>query len=160
LALGVGKGDENVMRRAPRDTSEPMLAHRHWALVAAYGALMALAILGSFFIALFWLEMEAARATTISFLTLGLARLWHVFNMRSTRAGLLINDVTTNKFVWGAIALCAVLLIGGAYTPGVADALEIVEPGWDGWALIIGFSLVPLFIVQLVKLAIKAVSRG
>jgi Ca2+-transporting ATPase len=159
LALGVGKGDEDVMRRPPRDTSEPMLAYRHWAVVAAYGALMAGAILGSFFAALFWFEMEPERATTISFLTLGLARLWHVFNMRSARSGLFVNDVTQNRFVWGAIALCAVLLIGGAYTPGVSDALEIVEPGPEGWALIVVASLVPLVLVQLVKLGINLGAR-
>lgn len=153
LALGVGKGDERVMDRPPRDPEEALLTPSHWLGVVCWGALLAATLLGVFFLALFPFGMTDEKAVTISFLTLGFARLWHVFNMRSTLSDLWRNDVTDNPFVWGALVLCAALLLAAVYLPGVSEALEVVEPGWDGWALILGGSLVPLIVGQGVKIA-------
>ena len=49
------------------------------------------------------LGLSQAESVTVSFLTLGFAQLWHVFNMRSKQGGLLVNEVTRNPWVWGAI---------------------------------------------------------
>jgi len=151
LALGVGKGDTSKMQRPPRDSKEPILTRGHWIAIGGYGLLIALSVLAAFAIALTSLEMETDRAVTVSFLTLAFARLWHVFNMRDVESRLVTNDVSRNPFVWGALGLCSALLLAALYLPGISTALRMVPPGTDGWSLIFGMSLVPLFIGQGVK---------
>ena len=151
LALGVGKGDASKMQRPPRDSKEPILTRGHWIAIGGYGLLIALSVLAAFAIALTSLEMETDRAVTVSFLTLAFARLWHVFNMRDVESRLVTNDVSRNPFVWGALGLCSALLLAALYLPGISTALRMVPPGTDGWSLIFGMSLVPLFIGQGVK---------
>jgi Ca2+-transporting ATPase len=88
---------------------------------------------------------------TVSFLTLGFARLWHVFNMRDGGSHPIINDVTRNPFVWGALGLCSALLVAALYLPGISMALHMVPPGRNGWPLIFGMSLLPLVFGQALK---------
>lgn len=56
------------------------------------------------------------------------------------------NEVTSNPFVWGALGLCTALLLAVVYLPGLAGVpkLELAEA--DGWALVLGFSAVPLIV--------------
>jgi Ca2+-transporting ATPase len=96
-------------------------------------------------------EMEEEEAITVSFLTLALAQLWHVFNMRDSGSGIIRNDITTNPFVWGALGLCAGLLILAVYLPGLSSVLKVVDPGKEGSILVIGMSLIPLAVGQILK---------
>jgi Ca2+-transporting ATPase len=86
-------------------------------------------------------------------LTLACAQLWHVFNMRDRESGLFRNPITRNPYVWGALALCVLLLIAAVYVPLLADVLAVVDPGLDGWALVLGMSLIPLALGQALKYA-------
>ncbi len=151
LALGVGEGDPSLMERPPRDPEEPIMTRRHWLAVAGYGLAIALSVLGAFALAIRWLEMAQDRAVTISFLTLAFAQLWHVFNMRDRGSSLLHNDITRNPYVWGALGLCIGLLMVAIYLPGLSNVLQVVDPGVEGWGLIVGASLVPWAIGQISK---------
>ena len=144
LALGFGEGDASVLRRPPREPDEPVLTGRHWRGIAAHSLVMTAAVLAGLAIALGPLGMETAGAVTVSFLVLALAQLFHVFNMAGARAGVAVNDVTRNPWVWGALALCLVLLLGASYLPGPAAVLKIRPPDARGWALVLGLALVPL----------------
>jgi Ca2+-transporting ATPase len=148
LALGVGEGDESTMQRPPRDPSEPVLARRHWLGIAGYGAVFAGAGLGALLWASRGLGLEGDAAVTISFLTLAFAQLWHVFNMRDVHASLFRNDVTRNRYVWGALALCTGLLIAATYVPGVAQVLSLQVPSGAGWGVVAVMSLLPLVVGQ------------
>lgn len=151
LALGVGKGNPAEMRRPPRDPREPILTRQHWYVISGYGILIAVVVLGIFALALKRFDMSTELAVTISFLTLAFARLWHVFNMRDKQTGWLRNDITRNPLIWSALALCIALLLLAVYIPGLAAVLRLANPGKTGWFMIIGGSLVPLLIGQLLK---------
>jgi Ca2+-transporting ATPase len=156
LALGVGGSRADVMKRPPRDPQEPILARRHWTAIGGYGAVIGLSVLAVFWLA-FQLGMSTQEAVTVSFLTFGFARLWHVFNMRDADAPLIRNEVTTNRYVWIAIAIGIALLLGATYLPVLGDVLSLVAPSGTGWALIAAGSVVPLVIGQVVK--VKALRR-
>jgi len=149
LALGVGKGDPSKMLLPPRNPKEPILARRHWWTIIVYGVVISTAVLSAFGIALETLQLPASQAVTVSFLTLAFARLWHVFNMRDHGSGWIRNDVTRNPFVWGALALCTLLLLLALFLPGLSLALDLAYPGHAGMALILGCSIVPLIIGQI-----------
>lgn len=163
LALGVGESERAVMRRPPRYPREPILAARHWRAVAGYGLLIAAVVLLALGLCLAVYHMEPPRAVTVSFLTLAFAQLWHAFNMRDADSRLLSNDVVRNHYLWGALALCTGLLLAAVYLSPLAGVLKVVNPGRDGWLIIISMSLTPLLVGQLGKVlaaSLRPSSRG
>jgi len=151
LALGVGPGGGHEMDGPPRAPGEPILTRRHWISLAVLGAVVGLPVLAGFAFCLTVLDMPAAEATTVSFLAVAFARLWHVFNMREADSDLWRNRVTTNRWVWGALVLCVGLLLAAAHVPVLARVLDVVPPDPSTWALILGISLVPLVLGQILK---------
>jgi len=151
LALGVGVGTSDVMHHPPRGPREPVMARTHWTAIVGYGALIAAAVLTAFALALREFGLDQQTAVTISFLTLAIARLWHVFNMRDHDAPVLSNDVTRNPLVWGALALCLILILSAVYLPGLSGILKLVRPTGIQWLLILGCSVLPLILGQTLK---------
>jgi Ca2+-transporting ATPase len=151
LALAMGAGDPLSMRQPPRDPDEPVITRSHWISIGSYGALIMVCVLTAYALAFHWLDADTDRAVTISFLTLAFARLWHVFNMRAPGTSLIRNPITTNPYIWAALLLCTALLLSGTYVPGLSLVLDLVNPGTQGWALILGFSLLPLIFGQIAK---------
>jgi Ca2+-transporting ATPase len=150
LALAAGAGDAARMREPPRDRSEAILTRGHWMAIAAYGAVIATAVLGAFWVSLNCLLLDTSQAVTVSFLCLSFARLWHVFNMRDPRSGIFVNELTRNFYVWGALALCCGLLLVAVYLPGLSQVLKLTRPAPLSWMLILIFSALPLAAVQTV----------
>lgn len=148
FALGLGKGDGNVMRNPPRDPQEPIIDRSRWMLIGVLGAAITISTLGGFLLALNWLELDAGTAVTVAFLTLALAQLWNVFNMRDPDARLFNNEVTRNTYVWGAFALCLGLIGLALWLPALASILGLPNPGPEGLALAFTASLTPLLLGQ------------
>jgi P-type Ca2+ transporter type 2C len=148
LALGMGKGDQTVMEQPPRDPDETVLMKKHWFFIIGYSALITIAVMGAYGIGSVWFGLDSQKTITISFLTLAFSQLWHVFNMRDKGSGFLDNDVVKNKYIWGAIALCIILILAAVYIAPLADILAVVDPGVRGWGLILGMSLLPLIAGQ------------
>ena len=151
LALGMGEGNLGIMQHPPRDPQEPILTRHYWIMIGIYGVIIAGAILGLFAIALQGFSLPLSEAVTVSFLSLALGRLWHVFNMRDRDSGLFRNEITVNPYIWGALGICIALLLLATYAPGLSTALELVSPSLLGWELILAGSLVPLVLGQLLK---------
>jgi len=81
--------------------------------------------------------------------------LWHVFNLPSKSANFWFNEVTRNRYVWLAILLCILLVaIAFALLP-VRQALTLEFVTWQQMLLVIGFSLAPVFIIQVLKRGLK-----
>lgn len=151
LALGVGQGGQGIMKQPPRDPKESILTRRHWWAVFGYGLLITTAVLGSFWIAQAVLHADETETVTISFLTLALAQLWHIFNMRDAGSRPIRNEIVANPYVWTALAFCTLLLLGAVYLPGVSMALKLQGPGFRGWITVLGMSLTPLVVGQIIK---------
>lgn len=155
LALGVGEAEDGVMQHPPRDPEEPILDNKHWAGIFIYGLIITISVLGTLIVGLEVLNLDDRQAVTLSFLTLALTQLWHVFNMRSEDSTLFNNTIVRNRWVWGALALCIVLILLAVYLTPLATVLQIHPPTSLGWSIVFGFSLVPLLIGQLGKGMIK-----
>ena len=151
LALGVGEGARSLMTEQPRTLQESVVTRYHWLLILSYGSLMCATVLAAMFLAIHWLEFDSDKAVTVSFLTLALAQLWHVFNMREYRSAWYNNEVSSNPWVWGAIVLCLAILAVAVYVPGLRGLLALDVPGYDAWMLIIAMSVVPLLFGPLLR---------
>jgi Ca2+-transporting ATPase len=148
FALATGEGEEDVLRRPPRAPHEPLLGRLQWLFIGGSAALLAAATLGALLVGQ-WLGFEGDALVTLSFLTLAFAQLWHVFNMRGARSGLIRNMVARNPYVWMAIGFCTAILLTAIYWPPLAEALHLVAPSRTGWGVILGLSLAPVIPIQL-----------
>jgi P-type Ca2+ transporter type 2C len=151
LALGMGEGDPQLMEEAPRDSDEPIMTKRHWFSMGVFGLLITAAVLLGMTLVLNAFGFSQERATTISFLILAMSQLWHVFDMRKNGTHILKNEITKNKYVWYALILSILLLLGAVYIPFIANILSLIDPGVKGWLVIIVASLAPMIFSQVLK---------
>jgi Ca2+-transporting ATPase len=151
LALGMGEGEPDVMKRQPRPRRESVLTGGHWSAIGGWAALLAACVLASLAIAFYGLGFDHQHAVTISFLTLAFGKLWFVINLRRPGSALLNNDIVKNPYIAGSIVLCALLLLAAVYLPGLADVLKTENPTGPGWLVVLGMSLVPFVIGQVLR---------
>ena len=147
FALAMGEGEAGILKRSPRDPKEPILGRRQWITIILHGAALTVSTLGALASAR-WLDLDARQSVTVTFLTLAFAQLWHALNMRHARSGLIVNEVTRNAWLWGALVLCAGLLATPPYVPPLANLLHLAPLTADMWSVVCAFSLAPLIVAQ------------
>jgi Ca2+-transporting ATPase len=148
LALAIEPGDPGVMRRPPRDPREAMLSRAFLRTVAAYAALIAAVTLG----AMWWaLAYAPGKMTTIVFMTLAFAQIFHLGNARSDEPVLSLRAATSNPAAIGAILLSVGLQLAALLIAPLAVVLRLTPLGWRDWAVIITFSAIPAVIGQALK---------
>jgi len=143
LALGVGTGSHDVMNRPPRNPNESVLTRNHWLAIGGWSVVIGACVLSALSLALMWLGFSEMKAITVSFLTLGFAKLWFVLNLRDRGSPVWNNDVVRNPWIGGSLVLCTGLLLLSVYWPPLSGVLQTERPGLYGWLLILGISLVP-----------------
>lgn len=151
LALGAGQGEPGVMNRPPRPPDEGVLARRHWYAIGSFGVVMSVPVLGVLAYAVLGLGVSSQEATTMSFLTLAFAQLWHVFNMANPASPILRNDVTRNGWVWAALIVSTVLLLLVVYVPVMSGVMNVAMLDARQWLIVLGASLLPLVLGQAVR---------
>src|SRR5690606_12732146 len=150
LALGTTPADPGVLDRPPRDPREPILARRHWWAVAGYALLLTGPVLGAYPAALGPLALGSGRAVTVAFLSLALAQVFHVLNMRDVRRrgapGVRPSPdpLPRNPWVWAATLACCLMVAAVTYVRPLAAALSVEPLPAAGWALTVAASPLPL----------------
>lgn len=160
FALATGEGEEDVLRRPPRDPREPLLGRPQWLFIGGYGALLTASTLGALLIGSKTLGLKGEALVSVSFLTLAFGQLWHVFNMRGRGSPVFGNAVTRNPYVWLAVAFCVVIILLAVYVPIVAEALQIIAPESTSWILVMVASLIPLLVGMTMGALSSAVRHG
>lgn len=153
LALGAGISATGPSAPGPR---KPGPFHAGWLGIAGYACLVTVSALAAFTLALLWSAVPGGQVVTISFLTLAFAQLSLVLNLRISWAWI-EDDVVRNPYVWAALLLCASLLAGAVYAPGLAALLELEPLGFAGWTLVLGLSPLPLLIGEVYRRVRRAV---
>jgi Ca2+-transporting ATPase len=151
LALGLGPASGNEMEDPPRSPRESVLTRAHWTEITGFAALLAVCVLSALLLADHWLGLTELEAVTVSFLTLAFGKLWFTFVLRNPKSPILLNEITRNPWVWGALALCSMLLAAAVYMPWLSDLLRTRPLGWQPWLLILTMSVIPLLVGQIVR---------
>ncbi len=156
LALGVTEGSDSVMQQPPRNSNEPIIDRQRWTSIFVYSFVMSVCTLGAVLFTHFTMhkseEWNPELCNNILFITLILCQLWHVFSMTTENSKSFIKtDVFTNKYVWYAIVICLILTLSAYLIPPVAKVLSLYSPSGQDLSIMFGFSLLSLFINQVLK---------
>ena len=152
LALGVGPPDQNVMQRRDEKEERAILSGSHWLAVVVLGCVLAATTLTGLILGKEWLGLSDAAATTLSFLTLGLSKVWFPFNLRDYASPVFRNEITRNPYVWGAAVFCLGLLALAVVWRPLGGVLETVPLPAEAWGLVLALSLVPFVLSQVALL--------
>jgi Ca2+-transporting ATPase len=143
LALAVEPAEPDTMRQPPRDPRAALLSGGMIRETLVYGALIAACALAAFAWGMLEGEGAPARATTLAFLTLALAQIFHLGNARSGGPVLRWGRASANPWALGAVALAAGLLALAVYWPPLARVLALRPPDPRDWLVVLTLALVP-----------------
>ena len=156
LALGLEKGEKDIMRRKPRSATAGIFAGGMGADIAYQGLMVSALTLLSFFVGHFmesgvWeIPMRSAAGTTMAFLTMSMAEIFHSFNMRSQR-GSIFTLGTINWALWISLGAALLLTTGVCQIPAMAAAFSFTTVTLREYAVAIGLGALVIPIVEIVK---------
>ncbi|MBT8394179.1 MAG: cation-transporting P-type ATPase, partial [Bacteroidia bacterium] len=151
LALGMGKGEGGIMKQLPRDPKEPIITTRHWISAGVYGLSITIAVIGVTIYAHYIMLVNYQVVNNMAFYTLVLAQLLNVFNVPHRKFSFFNNEVTTNLWIWGALALSVILLIL-AYEISILERVLSLVVLTSGQFIIVGlFGFSTLILSQFIK---------
>jgi Ca2+-transporting ATPase len=151
LALGFGKGEKDIMELPPRKANEPIMTAKLWQSTIIYGISITVAVLGITFYANYAMDLPPSQINNLGFFTLIFAQLLNVFNLPSAHLSFFKNEVTTNPWIWGALAICVALVFLAYIITPVAHVLSIVYMPLEHLGLIVLFGFGALAIAQILK---------
>ena len=160
LALGMDAPPDDVMSRPPRRLTDRVIDAEMWVGIAWVGAVMAVVTLLALDLRLpggiVGGSGNVVEARTMAFTTLVLAQLFNCFNARSDRTSA-FHRLFTNRLLWGAVALSALLQVAVVEVPFLNHAFDTTPLGLDEWLICIGLASVVLLAAEAKKLAARTV---
>lgn len=153
LALTLEKPERDVMNRPPRSQREPVIPLREGFTILGCGMLVACACLAGFWMVYRGDPERLETARTATFCIASLAQLCMSFAFRSPTLTLPQLGFLTNPWLLGGIVVSALLQVSVVLIPGVRGVFEVEHPLGSEWWLVILFAIVPVTVVECVKLA-------
>ncbi|SKB43136.1 cation-translocating P-type ATPase [Dyadobacter psychrophilus] len=148
LALGVGKENNKLMHSPPRDPKKPVLEMKDWRRIVYYALVITVCVLGVFWYGTSQLGLNQMEGNTVTFYTLSLAQLLHVFNLYSSKGSFFYNEITRNKFIWQAQGLCILILLSTYFIPLLKQVLSLHTLDIQSFILVLIGAILPLLLSQ------------
>ena len=155
LALGMEKAEPNLMKQKPRKTSEGIFADGMAFDVIYQGILISVLTLVSYFVG-HYIESgvfeitNSNDGTTMAFLTMSMAEIFHSFNVRSRKNSIFSLD-SKNMYMLGSMIMSFILTLLVIYVPALSGlfGFESISLFEYTVSLLIAVSVIP--IVEIVK---------
>jgi Ca2+-transporting ATPase len=155
LALGMEKGDKNIMQQAPRPPNEPVI-NRDMAIgIGVIAVVDAIAILSVFFLALQRYPGQLAMAQTIAFVTLCCSELIRAYTARSEVLSIFTIGVFSNRWMNAAVLASLVLVLAVVYVPFLQPFFDTEALSLDDWLFMLPFFFASPIAMELVKLFLR-----
>jgi Ca2+-transporting ATPase len=145
------------MKNLPRNPKEPIAVKRDWVNIVVYALILALPIMSVTWYSSYYLKYDSEICNNITFFSLALSQLWHVFNLSSRKISFLKNEITLNKFVWAALLLCITIILVFYWVNPLKEILALQTLNTTMWLIIIATSIAPVVLIQLLKRGLKII---
>ena len=152
LALGLEKGDRDIMQQPARSPREPVI-NRHMAGgIAVVGVVDMLAILGVFYLAMQIHPGHLEAAQTMAFVTLCTSELFRAFAARSEIHSVFSIGLFSNRWMVAAVTVSFALVLAVVYVPFLSPFFDTVPLTSGDWLVMLPFFFMSPLAMELLKL--------
>jgi Ca2+-transporting ATPase len=149
LALGMEKGDPDVMERPPRPMREPIINREMRVGMAIQTLVITLAVLLAFRFGLNWEGVPLAQS--MAFITLSTSELARAYTSRSEHYSLWSIGIFSNKYMQYAVMVSLALLALVIYVPFLQPIFNTMPPGPREWTIMLPLILAPSVAAEITK---------
>ena len=151
LALGVEKGDPDIMDRPPRPPSEPIINRRMQIGIAVQTIAITAITLVAYRIGLDTHPGEPEIAETMAFVALSFSELLRAFTARSETYPILKVGLFKNRAMNWAVVSSLILLLAVVYIPFLQPIFNTAPLTWAQWEYLLPLLLIPALAAELTK---------
>jgi Ca2+-transporting ATPase len=149
LALSMDPAEQDIMTRKPRDPRMGFFSKGMIWRIIYQGTTIGLISLAAYMIG--FRDGGQPLGQTMAFAVLGFSQFFHIRNLHSNRRSSFRTSIFSNKPLLGAIFLSALFLLAVLMIPAVRNIFGVVEMDSMHWIYVGALSLVPIVVVELVK---------
>ncbi|MEA4811568.1 MAG: cation-translocating P-type ATPase [Anaerolineaceae bacterium] len=149
LALGVEKGDPDIMQQPPRPPSEPIINKFMRNGIIVQTIAITSAVLGAYLIGLH--QGGIQEAETFAFVTLSFSELLRAFTARSEYYPLTKIGIFSNSKMNLAVFSSMILVLVTIYVPPLQEIFNTMTLQWHHWLEILPFIFVPAVTAEIMK---------
>ena len=151
LALGMEKGDPDIMVQPPRPPDEPVINRS----MRIHIGIQTVAIAGVT-LAAYWMGIQLfpgipEEAKTMAFATLSFSELLRAFTARSEHYPLHKIGLFSNKWMLYAVTSSMLLLLAVIYIPFLQPIFNTVPLGWAEWQIVLPLLFIPAIVAEISK---------
>jgi Ca2+-transporting ATPase len=157
LALGVEKGDPDIMDQRPRPVNEPIINRDMVIGIAVQTVAISLAVLVAFQIGL--RTGSEAHARTMAFATLSISELLRAYTSRSERYSVFAIGVFSNPWMQWAVLVSLVVLLAIIYVPFLDPIFGTTFLTLQDWTIMLPLILIPSIAAEINKLILRLLSE-
>lgn len=169
LALGMEKGEADIMQRKPRDSKSGIFADGVGFNVFYQGLIVAVLTLVAFYMGE-WMELadksmfslfnisDARDGMTMAFLTMSMAEIFHSLNMHS-QYGTILKMKNVNWYLIGSMGLALILTTAVIYVPFLNGIFGFAHINAAEYFSAMGLAVLIIPIVEIVKVFQRAAIR-
>jgi len=156
LALGLEKGDPDIMTDPPRSPTEPVI-NRDMAIgIGVVGLVDALAVLAVFYLALQRYPGQLAVAQTIAFATLCCSELIRAFTARSEHHSVFSIGIFSNRAMVWAVGVSFLLVLVVIYVPFLRPFFDTEPLTVNDWLFMMPFFFASPLAMELLKVYFRS----
>jgi Ca2+-transporting ATPase len=151
LALGLEKGDPDIMEQPPRSPSEPVIDRDMGIGILVLGIVDTIAILTVFYLGLQRYPGHLEAAQTMAFVTLCSSELIRAFTARSEYRSVISIGIFSNRWMVWAVAASFLLVLAVVYVPFLRPFFDTVPLTMSDWTFMLPFFFASPIAMELLK---------
>jgi len=155
LALGVEKGDPDIMERPPRPPSESIINRQMQIGIIVQTIAIATITLVAYWLGLIAHPGEPEVAETMAFVALSFSELLRAFTSRSETIPILKFGVFKNRAMNWAVITSLFLLLAVVYVPFLQPVFDTVPLTWSQWEVLLPLLLIPSLAAEAIKVILS-----
>lgn len=161
VALGMDKGDKDVMKERPRAINENFFSHGAGIRVIRAGVLIGILTIVAFLLGYYIKgynpfaesipQAVHEYSRTLAFLTIIASQLFYSFSFRHERKSIFKVGFLSNKFLAGSVIIGFGLQLLVLYVPFLREAFKLQIIDFNHWLIVLGLGLCPLVFNEIFK---------